>query len=126
MSQNTPDFGYGDASILPGSRELVSTEIEEAVIYARTDGKQIDMALAFIDMQDPLLLLMQYVGKPSSENDAETGLVLSIDEARLLRDLLNRPTVVAILEETKEQRVRRSPGFTLEEVTRLQVQLHGQ
>ncbi len=107
-------------AIKSSSRELLSTDIEECVLYDRSDGKHVEMTVCWVDSGEPLLSIGIYTQKALRTGNPAQSVEFSMAEARLLRDLLNRPAVASILDETKEHRMRRLPGFTLAEIEQLQ------
>lgn len=98
--------------IIRSSRQFISTDIEELTTYNRTDGRHVEMTVCAVDSETSMFSATVYAGG----NQEEESLTLSIEEARLLRDLLNRPEVVELLEESG--RMPRM-GLTLAEMERL-------
>jgi hypothetical protein len=96
--------------IIQSSRQFISTDIEELTSYNRTDGRHVEMTVCAVDDETSVFSATVYAG-----NQEEESLSLSLDEARLLRDLLNRPEVVELLEESHTPRM----GLTLAEMERL-------
>lgn len=82
--------------IIPSSRLFLSTELEELITYDRIDGKHVEMTVCFVAKDEAVLSMSVYAQRGTDISDE--ALVLSLPEARLLRDLLNRPEVAALLE----------------------------
>lgn len=107
------------AKIIPASRELLSISIEESTLYNRTDGTHVEMSLAFIDMRDPLLIISEFTPEDLEPGIPSQSTILSVEEAILLRDLLNRSSVAAILDATEEDRLKRCAGFSIAELDQM-------
>lgn len=99
-------------TMLAGAKRIIANSIrwrissfEHSLSYDRKDGKRVEMALShYADISGegrraPLLQLAsrKIVRNPNCTPNEYIG--LSMEEARLLRDFLNRPEIVAYLEE---------------------------
>lgn len=83
--------------IIPSSRLFLSTDVEDLLAYDRSDGKHVEMTVCFVARHEAVLSMSIYADRHTSA--PEEALVLSLPEGRMLRDLLNRPDVIALLED---------------------------
>lgn len=97
--------------IIRSTRQFLSTDIEELTTYNRTDGRHVEMTVCAVDSETSMFSATVYAGQQEEES-----ISLSLQEARLLRDLLNRPEVVELLE--ADDTTSRT-GLTLAEMQRL-------
>lgn len=76
-----------------------NSSFETCLFYDRRDGKRVDFVVVHV-MQDRDMMLHLTAMKPTSNNPSE-HITLSMEEARLLRDFLNRPEVGAWIDENE-------------------------
>ena len=98
--------------IIKSSRQFISTDIEELTTYNRTDGRHVEMTVCAVDNETSMFSATVYAG-----NQEEESLSLTIEEVRLLRDLLNRPEIVELIEADDHSSAR--TGLTLAEMEKL-------
>jgi hypothetical protein len=76
---------------------------ESTISYVRIDHKQVDLCLYKEDGKGPSELLIGIYFSVNYPEHPSEFVRLSIAEARLLRDLLNKEEAVAILDKEQEQ-----------------------
>lgn len=85
-----------------------STSFEDAITYDRIDGQSVEMVLSHLPNVSgdypptPTLTLASFRSSNNPKMKPHQHLELSMEEARLLRDLLNRPEVTEWLNEGME------------------------
>jgi hypothetical protein len=89
-------------SVFATTPQFHDTPVETCFTYERKDGKKVDMAIVHHTQRNGVqispALLIGVMRIKNNPNCATSEFVdLSIEEARILRDLLNKPEVQAIL-----------------------------
>lgn len=92
-------------TILADSIRYRQNSFEHSLSYDRHDGKRVEMALTHLPnisgdfTRAPMLHLVARKIRKNPHNGFNESISLSMEEARLLKDFLNRPEVTAWLEE---------------------------
>ena len=87
------------ATVVSGSQSANNSEIEQSITYERSDGMHIEMVVAILDDGPCVGGIGAYTDVDLARGEPTQCIDLSREELRYLRSLLNRPEVVAMLEE---------------------------
>ena len=89
-------------SIVARTRECLGCEISQYVQYYRSNGEFVCMDISYFDDESEAAFSVAIYGSEDKGLfDPKQIIDLNVEEVKLLRELLNRPEVVEMLDDTR-------------------------